>query len=358
MEWSVIPSGETFGWQAQSFPRRPHQKRSTVSYSDCSTGKGQIQGIPPRQWWDGLELPLTRLFNPVIIPPPYWRQKNLWDRDGGEMIWNRWVWHPAAMLLLLAAGGFAQAQPVPSSPFSLIPQQPGPDFPPLGTPTGGPGARFGAEPHGEPHSLLAPASWLARPTDTHPLPRHRGIGIPLEGTSWRNRPWYAGWQIGSLIGDDLVRGAVNQHSASVGGYWLGYDFDHYWGAEMQWSFAYPRLDDSRFSIPRSSRDVFWDVSLLRYPWGDARYRPYYKVGLGLTGVHFEDELGQFYNRALITIPWGLGLKYYWRKWIALRFDFTDHWAFGSGRVSTMHNWRIVAGVEVRFGDAGRVIYHP
>ncbi len=255
---------------------------------------------------------------------------------------NRWVGIAVAACWLAAMPQSLPAQPIP---------------PPPGTPGGflrRPSADAASTPatHPAPSQLLG--NGLAQPLPT----RHRGIGIPLQRTSWRNRPWYAGWQIGQLRGDDLVRGTVWQHSAVTGGYWLGYDFDHYWGAEMDWSFAYPRISDGVGNVRRSGRMVFWDVQLLHYPWGDARYRPYFKAGFGVTGVHFEDEQGRYFNRGLVTFPLGFGLKYFWKKWLALRLDITDHIAVGSGRVSSMHNWSFVGGIEWRFGNGGHVMYRP
>ena len=52
------------------------------------------------------------------------------------------------------------------------------------------------------------AGWFA-----HRLPhfrvRHIGLGTPLEGTSWLNRPMYAGGFLGESFGGTLVAGEVD-----------------------------------------------------------------------------------------------------------------------------------------------------
>ncbi len=262
------------------------------------------------------------------------------------MAWNHWVGIVVMVWLVCTTWQSAPAQSVPSpltEPYSW-----------QGKPPPAPTDVRDASPF----SLMpssTPASWRHEVAERG---RHRGIGLPLYRTSWRNRPWFAGWQIGQLNGGDLVAGNVQQHAALMGGYWIGYDFDHYFGAEMEWAFAHPELSDSRWSIPRTGTDVFWDLDVLYYPWGDARYRPYFKLGLGVTGVHFEDERGDYFNRGLVTIPLGMGVKYYWKRWLALRLDLTDRIAIGSGRVATMHNWSFVGGVEWRFGGGRKVLYRP
>ena len=185
-------------------------------------------------------------------------------------------------------------------------------------------------------------------------PGHRPRGIPLRTTSWRNRPSYAAVMLGTATGDELVRGRVEQHSTFMSGFWLGHDFSHHWGGEMRLGLAYPAISTVGNAVTPSGRQEWWDVQLLGYPWGDARFRPYYKIGLGVTGVHFQDDQGNYFNRGLVTLPFGFGMKYLWRKHVALRLDVTDNLAFGSGAVSTMHSWSFLLGVEARFGGPKRI----
>ena len=190
--------------------------------------------------------------------------------------------------------------------------------------------------------------------DPNDVGRNVGWGEPLEGTSWLNRPWHVGWLVGALRGDDLVRGQVGQHTGLFGGYRVGWDFDHFWGTEARVAFANLELFDSQNPArPRTSRDTMYDLHLLYYPWGDARWRPYFSAGLGWAEFRFEDDQRRSFKDTTIQIPFGVGLKYYWRNWLALRIDVLDNLAFSSEHVDTMHNLSCTCGVEVHFGGSRR-----
>ena len=97
--------------------------------------------------------------------------------------------------------------------------------------------------------------------------RHVGLGLPLVGTSWRNRPWHAGWLVGGMFGDNLIPRRVSQDEDLFGGYRIGWDFDHYWGAELRFAFAHLDLTDlDGGGTPRTSGDQFYDLNLAYYPW--------------------------------------------------------------------------------------------
>ena len=53
---------------------------------------------------------------------------------------------------------------------------------------------------------LRPFDWVRhfgfRHSSTHG--RHVGRGIPLESTSWKNRPYHVDWFLGSFLGDELI----------------------------------------------------------------------------------------------------------------------------------------------------------
>ncbi|MEX0818612.1 MAG: hypothetical protein WD070_03435 [Pirellulaceae bacterium] len=202
---------------------------------------------------------------------------------------------------------------------------------------------------------LWPMHWLH--TDPNDPARSTGIGGPLKGTSWRNRPFHIGWMVGSLIGDRLIDGAVDQQAALIGGYRLGWDFDHYWGTELRFAFAKPELVElpGRTSLPAAT-EKFWDLNLLYYPWGDARWRPFASVGLGFATYRFEDASNVLVDDALLTLPLGVGVKHYYRPWLALRTSVTDNLSIGSQRLETMHNLSFSIGVEVHFGGPRRTYF--
>jgi hypothetical protein len=218
---------------------------------------------------------------------------------------------------------------------------------------------------------------LGRPFDAHvdgfdpwyPLPRFRhgqtddperflGLGDPLVGTSWRNRPLHVGWLFGGFIGDDLTSGQAEQHEDIVGGYRFGWDFDHYWGSEAR--FAFTNVDFTDASDPetlRTAQNQYWDVNLLYYPWGDSRWRPFASLGIGWGIFDYTLADGQTIDKALLTLPIGVGAKYFFKNWMALRLTATDNWAIGRGSLDNMHNLMLTADVEMHFGGR-RTSYFP
>jgi hypothetical protein len=190
--------------------------------------------------------------------------------------------------------------------------------------------------------------------------RHQGEGEPLLGASWLNRPYYLGFFLGALHGDTLIPGEINQSIGFFGGVRLGWDYDTYWGLETRVGFSELGLDFiDESSVDGLSTDVVvWDASLVYYPWGDSRWRPYLSLGLGLVDYDFLDELGLRHSDAVVGLPWGVGLKYRQSDWITMRFDLLDNVAFGGkAGFETMNNLSLTGGLEFRFGGT-RKSYFP
>lgn len=208
--------------------------------------------------------------------------------------------------------------------------------------------------HWVPHPLAI------RHDDPNDPARHVGLGHPLVGTSWRNRPFHVGWLFGGMFGDQLIDNRISQDEDMFGGYRLGWDFDHYWAAELRLGFANLDLTDAtplsnRGS--RTSRDQFWDLNLMYYPWGDARWRPFVSLGFGAGDFYFQDESRQPIRETVFTFPLGAGIKYYHHNWLAWRLDVTDQWSPAAQGLGAMHNIAVTAGVEMHFGGS-RVGYYP
>lgn len=203
-----------------------------------------------------------------------------------------------------------------------------------------------------------PIHWFGHSDPNDPY-RHSGMGEPLVGTSWRNRPWYVGLFVGGIFNDDLVRHEVLQNNATFLGVRLGWDFDHYWGIEGRYAFARAEaLTAAGIPIPKSARDYYADVSLLYYPWGDSRWRPYFSAGIGLANFRFVDDQGYYINDSAFGMPLGIGIKNFYSPTVTLRLDLVDNIAFGTNQVSSMHNFSVMAGVEFRFGGGMRPSYFP
>lgn len=192
------------------------------------------------------------------------------------------------------------------------------------------------------------------PNDPH---RSIGWGEPLVGTSWRNRPWYLGAFIGGIFNGDLISGHVEQSNTALAGARLGYDFDHYWGLEARFGYSNPYLsqpDGIRLGV---SRNYLTDLELLYYPWGDSRWRPYITCGVGMATFRFTDDRNRVIHESLLSVPLGVGLKYYYAPWFTFRFDLVDNFAFGSRTLDNQANVSLMAGVEYRFGGP-RPSYFP
>jgi hypothetical protein len=190
--------------------------------------------------------------------------------------------------------------------------------------------------------------------------RYRGEGDPLVGASWLNRPYYAGFLLGAWYGDTLIPGEVDQGISFLYGARLGWDYDTYWGMEMRLAFSDVGLEFiDEPSVDGLSTDiVVWDCSLIYYPWGDARWRPYFGLGIGLVDFDFLTATGIRRSEAVVGVPLSAGLKYRQSDWITLRFDVADNIAFG-GRAGfeTMNNLSLSGGLEFRFGGT-RKSYFP
>ena len=191
--------------------------------------------------------------------------------------------------------------------------------------------------------------------------RATGRGQPLVGTSWLNRPLSLGFFAGALFGDEPFDSRVEQGGGFLGGFRLGYDFDHYTGAELRVGLCQLELYDNQ-NVPfnRTSDLGLFDLNLLYYPWGDSRIRPYASFGLGIAAIDTFDEVGRNFNDALFLMPFGIGLKYYHGPFSVWRIDFLDNLAFGNNRFDTMHSLSVSAGWEIRYGATPRLYFpaHP
>jgi hypothetical protein len=191
--------------------------------------------------------------------------------------------------------------------------------------------------------------------------RFIGWGEPLYGASWLNRPLGAGWFAGFMQGSHPILGLVGQHGGFFGGYRFTWDYDYYYGLEARLGGGAIGLKYPGYDYPTATSDLYVaDINLLYYPLGDARWRPFVSLGLGTTKISFYDREDAYYGGVLVSLPFGVGLKYRWREWLALRCDIMDNLAFGRGPFNTMNNVSYTGGVEIRFGGLRKTYYpwHP
>lgn len=265
-----------------------------------------------------------------------------------------WIWEEDAAADPLPIS--TQENLPPPSPPSVVPQQFGEA--PADTEIYDQWAEQGY-PGADPYAVgdYSGEHWFTH-TDPNDPYRHIGLGQPLVGTSWRNRPWFVGAFVGGMLSDDLISGRAEQNNSSFLGTRLGWDFEHYWGLELRYAYARTNLTDGQGDrLDEPSRDYFVDLSLVHYPWGDSQWRPYLSAGLGFDTFRFEDDADQRVHQTLLAMPLGGGLKYYYNPWFTIRFDACDNIAFGDEPLDTMHNFSLMIGAEYRFGGT-RMSYFP
>jgi opacity protein-like surface antigen len=200
-----------------------------------------------------------------------------------------------------------------------------------------------------------PFGWLRSSANS---PRAIGKGLPLVGTSWCNRPYSIGLFAGVMKGDELIDDRVRQDSDALAGFRLGWDFDYYWGLETRLGWAALGVQDDRVPpSPRHDQIFLWDLSLLYYPWGDSRCRPYVGAGLGIASFEFYDDEDVFRTNTLLGLPVGGGVKFQLSPALAVRAEALDNIAFGNSGLDTMHNVSFTLGLELRFGGT-RPSYYP
>lgn len=195
----------------------------------------------------------------------------------------------------------------------------------------------------------------------------KGIGRPLRLRAWTDHPYYFGAFFGYVDPSELASGyytrddetthvRIRQDGSGMGGLTLGWNFHHYWGLEgrlhfMSLSLRYD-LDDPDVVIDRSAGShqmTTCDVSVHYYPLGNARWRPYFKYGLGLTATSFTHYSGTDYNETTMSMPVGIGLKYWWHDRLALNIDLVDNIVFSTGGSKTQDNWAFTCGITWSYG---------
>ena len=169
------------------------------------------------------------------------------------------------------------------------------------------------------------------------------------GTSWINRPLHVDLFSGGLFAGELVTGGAKATNGILTGTRLGWDINHYVGGELRLA-----LGDTGIEGNNQRVDIrFYDVSVLYYPWGDSRFRPFTTFGLGISQFTFIDDRQVPAEDTLFQMPFGLGFKYLIRPNLAMRMEFLDNLAFGSSFMRTQNNLSLTGGLELRIGGKRR-----
>ena len=199
----------------------------------------------------------------------------------------------------------------------------------------------------------------------------KGVGQPLKMRSWQDRPFYFGGFVGYICGSQLVDRMIDQGNGANGGLKLGYYFNDYWGVESRFHFA--SIDIQETDYGREVYDVWYaasypgapylplttranhltmlDVSVQYYPLGNAKWRPFFTYGLGLTRESFVDTFGVKNRVDAVTMPIGIGLRYWWNEHLAIQGDIVDNIIFSTGQAKTQNNVAFTVGVSYAFGTS-------
>lgn len=180
--------------------------------------------------------------------------------------------------------------------------------------------------------------------------RNAGMGHPLVGTSWLNRPYYFGVDIGTVWVETPPQENVNRDADTFGGIYAGYDWDYYWGTELAVQRATPEMrNELQPYINSGDRLMLWTANMMYYPWGDSYYRPYWRLGIGEMDIDYVLDNGRRHDEQLWAIPIGIGIKYPVRRWLAARAEFSDKIGLGNTGVATQHDFTLTFALEWRFG---------
>jgi hypothetical protein len=181
--------------------------------------------------------------------------------------------------------------------------------------------------------------------------RSVGYGWPLVGTSWLNRPYYVGGTLGVFGTADRIETNVRPDVDVFGGLLIGWDWDYYWGSEVQLERTTPEFTNSLHpEVPSGKVMDLWSYDAMYYPWGDSTVRPFWRLGIGSTYVDYVSDSGHRRDEELWTFPIGVGVKYPIYHWLAARVEFTDHLALGNRGVNTLNDLTLLCGLEWHFGS--------
>lgn len=232
----------------------------------------------------------------------------------------------------------------------------------------GPGdSRTGGMPDAFMPNEEAPAEWYGAPPGMHRRLQHHPLRtylenrprqIPLTADSWLNRPFGMSYFVGAMFLDNPINNVVGGDPGVTYGGRLSWDFGPHWGIETRMAGADAGVRDLVTGTDlRQAKMFYWDVNWLWYWTGDTRWRPYTLVGSGLLDIDFYSP-AQRYHNTVVTLPFGIGMKYRHSTRLALRFELLDNYAFSSGQQSDMHNVTLTAGMEIRIGGGHSRSYWP
>lgn len=187
------------------------------------------------------------------------------------------------------------------------------------------------------------------------------IRQPMLRESWLYRPFNLSIFEGALFATSPVPAQFNTTVSYFTGFRVGWDYAAHFGGETRFGFSKVFLLDShtRSTQVGFQRLFYFDSSVLIYPWGDTRWRPFLAIGGGLADIFIISNSGVNLHPGAFNLPFGGGIKYRRGTRLAFRADIRDNLTFsGGGGLATLNNIEIVGGVEFHFGGGDRRTYWP
>ncbi|MGH7134570.1 MAG: outer membrane beta-barrel protein [Pirellulales bacterium] len=203
-----------------------------------------------------------------------------------------------------------------------------------------------------------PPSLHAAPLEN--IPKSKVRQQPMLRDSWLYRPFNFSLFEGGLFATPPIAPQFNTAVSYFTGFRIGWDFNTHFGGETRFGFSKVFLLDASHNTEVGYQQIFYfDQSLLIYPWGDTRWRPFLALGTGLADVLIVDNAGLRLHPGAFNMPMGFGVKYRYGPRMAFRADFRDNLTFsGAGGLRTLNNIEAVGGIEIHFGGGTRRSYWP
>ncbi|MDR3232526.1 MAG: porin family protein [Planctomycetaceae bacterium] len=181
----------------------------------------------------------------------------------------------------------------------------------------------------------------------------RGCGQPLVNKSWLDHPYSFGGFVGPLNGSKLTENIKQKHG-NTGGLIFGYNMNDYWGLESRLYFSSLEFNNAA-GADWSNQLTVIDAAVNYYPLGNAKWRPYFKYGFGagretLTLANGGGVPGGKLSDTVITMPIGIGARYWWNDRMAVQSDIMCNTVFASGIARSQSHWSFAIGLTYSFGE--------
>jgi OOP family OmpA-OmpF porin len=145
------------------------------------------------------------------------------------------------------------------------------------------------------------------------------------------------------VGGFLFDKEQNLHNAPVYGISMGYNFTKYFGAELSGEYIYTKYDLT-VSGSRSTNVGNYRLDAIFNLMPDSLLVPFVFAGVGGQSIDYPKNV---HNRTASAVDYGVGLKYFFTDWLALRADVRQIYIFDG----SMKDIEYTLGVSFYFGGS-------